>query len=321
MVEKTGSNALSSRLGQVLIIIQIVLLLVVLGLLLSLKDGIILSQPGEEAAEVPLSIADMLYTQELYQSAADEYGHVLQAYDLPASKAANIAFKTAELYLRRLGDYPESLAFLMKAEKYDHEGRLSKSINEMKIECLERMKRTSDAQRVLEESALLDQSTADRADASAVVAEIGDKKITVRQFERYLEQLPDEVRQTITNREKKIEFLQQLVATELIHNAAKRKGYERDPAIIDTLHQFEKSIMVQRYISEELSDTIRITPSEVQLFYEAHKADYEGKPFQEVQQQVATDFQQVKYQEALALLFERLSAAEKVTLNPNNINS
>ena len=65
---------------------------------------------------------------------------------------------------------------------------------------------------------------------------------------------------------------------------------------------------------------IRLENNEIsQDEYNNLKEKYDAKSFEEVQEQVAMDFQQIKYQEAMATLFERLSMAEQVTFYPENL--
>lgn len=276
-------------------------------------------RPGGQLAESALLLGDTLYAQELYEQAVDQYSHVLSTYDLPSEQAANLAYRSGEIYFDRLGQYPEALAAFLTAEHFDAEGKLDHSLNQKKVACLERMKRSRDARRVLEEKTLLDDKTVKTTDASAPVAEVGGKAITIRQFEQYLDSLPDEEKKMTATREGKLALLQNFVAIELIVNAARRQGLDRDRKVVDLVSQFEKNILAQAYVNSELSENLTIAPSDIRLYYEANKQKYEDKPFEDVQEKVIRDFQQVKYQEAISIMFERLSKADNVVLHPNNI--
>lgn len=275
--------------------------------------------PGGPLAESALQLGDALYAQELYQQAVDQYSRVLATYDLPAEQAANLAYRTGEIYFERLGHYPEALAAFLTAEHHDRDGTLSQSINQKKVACLERMKRSRDARRVLEEKTLLDDTAVKTTDASAPVAEVGGKAITLRQFEEFLDGLPAEEKKMAETREGKLALLQNFVAIELIVNAARRQGLDRDRKVVDLVSRFEKNILAQAYVSSELGENLTMTPSDVRLYYEANKQKYEDKPFEEVQEKVLGDFQQQKYQEAISIMFERLSKADNVVLHPQNI--
>lgn len=319
MTNETRTPIAATKLFLILLAVQILSLVVLLVVGLAGRSAVTVAKPGVEAAEQALSLADLYESQELHANAAASYLAVLDDYDLPADKIANIAYKVGELYLDKLGKYPEALAAFLRAENADKDGRLAKNLSQRKVECLERMKRSSDARRVLEESSLLAGGDGAAADATAAVAEVGETKITLRQLEQAIESLPATEKEKIKTRDDKLAFLRQYVATELAYNAAKRKGYDRDPKYIEVVRQFEKNMMLQKYLSEELGDKITVSPTDLQLFYESRKKNYGDKPFADVQEQVARDFQQVKAQEAFATLFDRLSQAEKVVLHPNNL--
>lgn len=308
----------SSFFLAIMVIFQIVILVTVI-LTLFQRDGFNGDQRRRTDADGSLDFADMLYAQELYEPAAKEYAAALNRYELEPQQAANISYKIGEIYLEKLNRYTEALSYFLKAEFYDKSGKLAESITTAKIHCLERMKRSTDAQRILEKQALLDSDGAARPEQTAPVAIIGTQTITVGQFERYCDRLPKEVKEQFQTREGKIELLRQYIATELIYNAAKRKGYESDPELNSALTNFEKSLYVQKYIQEELGDKVVINLSELELYYQAHKKEFGDKPFDEVKEEVASHYQQVKSQEALATLFTRLSQAEEVTLFPENI--
>jgi hypothetical protein len=302
-----------------MVIQAVSLVIIVLTVMLS-KQSAILHKPGEQEAEPALAYADLLMTQELYADAAAQYRLVLDSYELPPGKIANIAYKVGEIYLDRLGSASDALSAFLRAENAQPEGPLTKDLSQKKVACLERLKRSGDARRVLEETTLLDPKGADSTpDASAIVAEVGQTKISLRQVERAIEGLPAAQKEKIKTRDDRLAFLRQYVATELAYNAATRKGIDRDPQMVELIRQMEKNVILQKYISEELGDKVTITPTDLQLFYESKKKDYGDKPLSEIQEQVARDYQQVRYQEAMATLFERLSSAEKVILRPENI--
>ena len=156
-------------------------------------------------------------------------------------------------------------------------------------------------------------------DASAPVAEVGGTAITLRQFAEFLDGLPAEEKKMAGTREGKLALLQNFVAIDLIVNAARRQGLDRDRKVVDLVSRFEKNVLAQAYVSSELGENLTMTPSDVRLYYEANKQKYEDRPFEEVQEKVIGDFQQQKYQEAISIMFERLSKADNVVLHPQNI--
>jgi len=132
------------------------------------------------------------------------------------------------------------------------------------------------------------------------------------------------VRQQFSSKEKKLELLRRYIATELMYDSAKRAGYDKDKDVIESIYQAKKSFMVQKLLQERLKDKIKIEPQELELYYQAHKdkfveKDKEGKvakqlSFEEVQNQVAQELFQEKWQRAYAELISSLLKAENVVI-------
>lgn len=302
-----------------IIVVQVICTLGIIGYMFFSGRLIKTSKDDSTSIEAKLNYAENLYTQELYKQATVEFQSVLDLQKLPDDRIAALAFKIGEIYMEKLRQYDDALAYFLKAEQFDKSRKLSKEIDENKVACLEKMKRSTDAQRILEKDTLLNPKEAEEPDASKVVAEVGSKKITLHDFENEINNLPDKLKNQALTRKGKLQFLQNMVATELIYNAAKRQGYGRNPKIIQSINNFEKNLLVRAYIGQELGNKINIAPSDLELFYQAHKENYKGKKFNDVKEQVAKDLQNQKFQEAIGTLFDRLSKAETVTLHPENI--
>jgi len=107
-----------------------------------------------------------------------------------------------------------------------------------------------------------------------VVARIGKREITLGELNDQIEKLPPYMRSTFQGRDKKVDFLKQYIATELMYTTAKRKGYDRDKDIIEGAFQAKKNLMVQKLIQDEVKDAVHIGDSDLKLYYQAHRDKY-----------------------------------------------
>lgn len=268
--------------------------------------------------------ANELYNRELFQQSAEEYINYLRSYNLSTEEQANISYMIGDIYFERLKDYENALAYYIRVKYFEPKEELRTQIDKKMVACLERLERTEDANQTLRESTSLEPEKIQRKRPGAVVARIGEREVTQGDIDFELNQLPPSVREMYSTKEKKLEFLNQYLLTEVLYKSAKNMGLDRNPEVIEAAFQSKKSIMVQKYLQDKISNEVQIEPSDVELYYEAHKDKYvekdeEGnvvreKPFQEVQRQVAQDLAMEKQQEVYQRTAERLMRAESVQI-------
>ncbi len=111
-----------------------------------------------------------------------------------------------------------------------------------------------------------------------IVARIGDRVITLEQFERRLNQQSPFARARYNSAERKKEFLDSLVRFELLALEAEAKGLDKDPDV----QLARKQAMVKRLSATEIRDLVKlsdITEEDVKGYYDEH-ADEFDKPAQ-----------------------------------------
>ncbi len=309
-------------------------------MILGILAGLILLLPAscQQNAGPPLpaekkrEIANALFNRQLYAQAVEEYRDYLLRYPLSAREQTNIAYQIATIYFERLNDYENALAYYVMAKYYYPESPLQKQISKRMVECLERLNRSGDARQVVSREAALDASQKLESRPGEVIARIGDRTITTGDLEHQINRLPEYLRNQMSGREQKREFLKQYIAQELLYDSAKRRGLDSDKDVIEGTFQAKKALMVEKLLAEEIEKEAGIENyrnSDVETYYQANKEKYaerdkDGKvvrikPFSEVAQQVGRDFVQAKKQEALQRIIERLMEAEKVTIYDDKI--
>jgi tetratricopeptide (TPR) repeat protein len=291
----------------------------------------------EETNSIPAAkkreYANVLYNQQLYEQSVREYEEYLKNYPLGEKEQANVSYMIANTYFDRLFDYEDALAYYLRIKYLYPESNLQSEVSKKIVACLEHLKRSTDAQQVIEQQAALDESQKPKSKPGDVIAKIGDREITTGDFQYELSRLPVYMQEQIKTKKQKIEFLKNYIAQELLYDSAKRKGLDKDKEVREGLERAQKSLMSQKLLEEEIQKEVnpdKYSNADVEMYFKAHKEDYAkkdedgkvtGEPsFADVQKQVAQDFIQEKQQEAYQRLIERLMKAEQVQIYEGKFN-
>ncbi len=276
-----------------------------------------------------LELANAYYTNGLYQAAVDQYLQYLNDYQPDERRVANTYFTIGNIYFERLNDYEKALEYFFKVKYLFPQSSLQKEVSKKIVACLERLERTQDAVRVMQNEAALDTSEIVKNRPGQALAVIGDRKITQGDLDFEISKLPPSVQEQFSDPQRKKELLQQLVLQELLYKSAKRQGLDKDKEIIEGVFQAKKALMANKLLQKELQAKIKLEPEEVELYYKANKERYaekdkdgkvvRQKSFNEVQQQVAQDLLMEKQQKAYQELAERLMQAEGVKIYEERI--
>jgi len=280
-----------------------------IALFLGCNQGSKQNVSGEKIREY----ANELYNRYLFKQAIEQYQFYLTNYQVDANEQANISYRIGNIYFEKLNDYEYALAEFLKIRSLYPESKIGSETDKKIVACLERMQRPEDAQQALTEYAALE-PTERESKPGDVIAKIGDRKITQGDIDYEILQLPPEIRTQYLEKDKKLEFLQRYVATELMYDSAKRQGLDNDKAVIENVFQAKKSIMVQKLLEQVLGDKIKVTPDDIELYYKANldkyaEKDEEGKfvrqpALSNIQSRVTQDLmmerQQKVYQELMA---------------------
>jgi tetratricopeptide (TPR) repeat protein len=261
--------------------------------------------------------ANALVNEELYAQAIKEYKTYLKVARLSNTEKAKINYIIANLYMDRLHDYEEALAHYLRILHVYGAGELENEVNRRRIECLERLGRALDAQHHLEQITALEKSSVSEVKKGEPLAKIGNRIITEEELKA---NIPPYMQDSILkDKDKKLEFLKQYIASELMYDTAKRKGYDRDKEILRQVHEIKKNMMIQKLIQEEIKDETKINTVDMKLYYQAHKDKYKDKegnqlPFEIVKGKVEQDMRKEREQIAYQKLMQRMLEAEEVKI-------
>ena len=281
--------------------------------------------PGEKVRE----LANALYNRELFKQSITEYERYLQNYQLSEEEQANVSYLIANIYFERLRDYENALAYYVRIKELYPQSKVVNEAEKRIVECLERLQRSADAQQALEEATFLDPSKAKKKRPGEVVAKIGNREITTGDLEYEMKQLPPFMLEQINDKSKKLEFLKQYIATELLYDTARRKGLDRNPEVLEAAFQAKKRAMVEKLLQEELSQNLEVNEEDLKLYYRAHKDKYVKKDeesgestqlsFEQARQSVLQDYIRSKQKSAYERLVSRMMRAEAVEIFEDKI--
>ena len=279
-------------------------------------------------AEKQRELANALYNRQLYTQSVAEYERYIHNYGLDENEQANISFIIGNIYFDRLKDYENALAYYERIKQFYRDSDVLDESEKRIVECLERLQRSADAQQALKEATFLDESSVPEKRPGEVIARIGDREFTTGDLEHEMNNLPSYALAQIKDQTKKVEFLKQIIATELLYNTASRKGLDRDKTVIDGTFRAKKNLMVQKLLQESLSGNSDFEEDDLHTYYRANIAKYAvtdstGKimqrSFEEARAQIVQDYLMAKQQSAYRRLVERMMRAEDVKIFEDKI--
>ena len=280
-------------------------------------------------ADSKLQLANTYYNNGLYEAAVNEYLEYVNNYPIDVNRQASTFYTIANIYFDRINDYEMALQYYFKIKYLYPESRLQGEVGKRIVNCLERLKRTKDANRYVQQEAALDKNAVPEKRPGAVLAEIGKRKITQGDIDFEISKLPAYMQNQFNDKKAKKEFLKQFVIQELLYDTAQKQGLDKDKEVIEGTFRVQKSLMSEKILQAELKDQAEITAVDAQMFYNTHKERYaemdekgkvkKQKPFNEVAEQAARDLAFQRQQEAYRKLAERLIKANNVKIYEDRV--
>ncbi len=277
-------------------------LLVLLLLAVLVNIGLTLRGPSRPSAKgrqnnVQLAVdpqrklALRLEKQQLNVPAAQAWQQYLRQTDADDEKAARIWYRIGTLHQQE-GNYVEALDAFYRSEGFAALGEIEDEIGRRAQECLEALGKFAALRYELAGRVGADDET--KASGEDVVAEIGAHKITeahldhaiesmienqLRQFAAHLpeEQLhaqKEAFLKRFTASRERLQLLNQIVMEEVLYRKARATALHDAPDVQRMLRDTERKILAQKLIEKRMSEQIKITPGDVQTYFEANRDDY-----------------------------------------------
>ena len=113
------------------------------------------------------------------------------------------------------------------------------------------------------------------AQDNAVVAKIGERKITLADFKRVTDYFDAERQKMLeTNPQLKETVLRQFIQSMVISDLAKQKGFDRVPEIKEQLQFFSDNFLANEYLKREIAQKITVSDDELKSYYDSHKDEF-----------------------------------------------
>ncbi|MEW6409119.1 MAG: peptidylprolyl isomerase [Nitrospirota bacterium] len=110
----------------------------------------------------------------------------------------------------------------------------------------------------------------------AVVAEVNGTKITVEEFKKQFEQIPDFAKPLLSTPEGKRRFLEELVNKELIYKEAMKQGLDKDKDYIARVEDFKKAALLDIVLQREIEAKVSIKDEDVKKYYDTHPDEFKA---------------------------------------------
>ncbi len=215
----------------------------------------------------------------------------------PANEdAARIWYRIGKLYQKN-NEYEKALDSFYRSESFATPEDISSEVARCIQECLESMGKFAALRYELADRVgMNNKATEDKSDTGEdpVVAEIGaqkikksdlDRKIELRidqQISQFASYLPEDqvnkkkeelLKQYSTNNQRQI-FLNQFLLEEVLYRKARESRLLDDVNVKAVLKHMERSLLASKVIEKALADAIKISPGDIETYYEANKQKY-----------------------------------------------
>jgi len=256
------------------------LFVVVIGLVLR-NSRLIISKPTDKSswnASQMREYANKLKANGLVDQSVKAYEEYVQDGGINKGTRSNIYFSIGQM-LMNADKYEDALAYFYKAEIANPDTDLKQEIGMNIVTCLEKSKRTLDAEYQMESRTLLNGEKGEKKSSGEIVARIKNREITMNEINLALEELPPLMKEAYTKDEaKKLDFLKAYVANELFYEKGVKLGINKDPEIRKKAEAFEKKLVIQKVLENEVFNKIKSDEDDLRNYYEVHKDRYTEKP-------------------------------------------
>lgn len=211
--------------------------------------------------------------KDMRHAAIDAHTAYLERATLSDAERGEVAYSIAKLSLDD-HDYEHALAYLYQAELLAPGSNVRDERSRQIVHCLEQLGRASDLRRELSHRTNPNAQEIAAETGAVVLAEFGEEKITDRDLERKLAEMPESMRAAYTTPEKRIELLKNLVAERLLLDKAFRLKLDEDEELRAQMKAAHDAMLVRKLMENEVRDHIAITPEDVERFYKAESARF-----------------------------------------------
>jgi peptidyl-prolyl cis-trans isomerase C len=221
-------------------------------------------------------LANKLKSVGLAREAISQYEQYFTTASLDKKTRANLAYTIGELYLEE-DNYEKALSWLYRVEMIDPETSLKSEVGSKIVHCLETLGKFHAAEYALASRSAPPEMQGKELKGSKTVAEIGERKITLREIDEALDELPPWMKEQFKGKEKKVEFMKKFVADELLYRKAKKLEYDKDGELRKKTAQLMRQLMTNKILEDELKNKVTIEEDDLKNYFKANQDRYKER--------------------------------------------
>jgi parvulin-like peptidyl-prolyl isomerase len=230
----------------------------------------------KEENNIHRELANKLKSVGIADEAIKQYENYFNTAQVDKRTSSNLAYTLGKLYLEE-GNYERALSWFYRVDMIDPETPLKSEVGSKIVHCLEMLGKFHAAEYALEARSSLEENQQGELKGGKLVAEIGNRKITLREVDEALDALPPWMKEQFKGSEKKLEFMKKYVSDELFYRKAKKLEYDKDGELRKKTADFMKQLMISKVLEEELKDKITVEEDDLKNYFKANQERYKEK--------------------------------------------
>jgi len=230
----------------------------------------------KEENTIHRELANKLKSVGIADEAIKQYENYFNTTQVDKRTRSNLAYTLGKLYLEE-SNYERALSWFYRVDMIDPKTPLKSEVGSKIVHCLEMLGKFHAAEYALEARSSLEENQQGELKGGTLVAEIGSRKITLREVDEALDALPPWMKEQFKGSEKKLEFMKKYVSDELFYRKAKKLEYDKDGELRKKTADFMKQLMISKVLEEELKDKITVEEDDLKNYFKANQEHYKEK--------------------------------------------
>lgn len=113
------------------------------------------------------------------------------------------------------------------------------------------------------------------AEEDTILAKIGDRKITMSDFKRFISYYDSEKQKILEQQPQfKATILQRIVQGMVLSKIARDQGFDKRPDIKEEIELMLNDLIASEYLKKEVVGKINVTEEDMQLYYKTHQDEF-----------------------------------------------
>jgi peptidyl-prolyl cis-trans isomerase C len=227
-------------------------------------------------SDIYRDLANKLKSVGITEEAIKQYENYFNTAMVDKRTRSNLAYTVGKLYMEE-GNYEKALSWLYRVDMIDPDTSLKSEVSSKIVHCLETLGRFHAAEYALEARSSLQENRGEETKGGNVVAEIGNREITLREVDEALDELPPWMKEQFKGKEKKVEFMKKYVADELFYRKAKKLEYDKDGELRNKTAHFMKQLMVNKILEKEIKEKLTVEEDDLRNYFRANRDRYKER--------------------------------------------